>query len=111
MPKPNEVMRKAQGAPIASVMPTTQVDVIPTKWKIISAFPSNQKMSSHYDFYAVTVFGKSYDCTTLQYREVEVQRIYRALHPTCAVGRAILEFLDDYHPANASNVEVLKGII
>lgn len=107
MPKPNEVMRKAQGAPIASVVPTTQA-TIPTKWKRVSVF-ANIELSATYEWYAVKIFGVAYNYTTSEYRDVEIQRVYRSLHPTCATGMAVIDFLKDNARATITHIEILKG--
>jgi hypothetical protein len=110
MPNHEKVLRKTHSVLSASVMPTTQADILPTKWKRVSLF-SNQQLSSTFDFYAVRIIGEAYSFTTSQSRDVEVQRVYSALHPTCAIGRAVMEFFKDNCRATITHIEILKGEI
>lgn len=110
MPKNENVLRKAHSVLSASVLPTKQATVIPTKWKRISVF-SNTAQSSTYDFYAVTLLGTAYNYTTSEYRDVEVQRVYRATHPSCVIGSAVMAFFRENARATIQHIEILKGII
>ena len=109
MPKPENVLRGAQGAPSASVLPTTQASVIPTKWKRVSLFNSSKSVSATPAYYSIKIFGEAIIYTTSQPSAVEVQRLYRAIHPTAAIGQAVIDFLKDNYRATITHIEILKA--
>ena len=108
MPNHEKVLRGAQGAPLASVLPTTQA-ATSTRWKRISRFNIPKSFSTTPDCYAIKIIGEAFNYTTTQMREVEVQRLYRSHHPTCAVGRAVIDFLAENCRASITHIEILKA--
>lgn len=108
MPKPSEVMRKAHSVLSASVEPTTQAFIAPTKWKRLSLFNIPNTLTANPSFYAVTIFGEAYDYNKEQMRQVEIQRIYRAYNPILAVGSAVASFFKDNGKASITSVQILK---
>lgn len=110
MPNQEKVLRKVHSAPKAIVLPTRQAFIIPTKWKRVSVSNTPKTLSPTPECYAVKVHGKAHPYSTAQSCLVETQRLYRAHHPTCAVGLAVLNFLKENNCASISNIEILKGI-
>ena len=110
MPKLEKVLRKAQSAPKAIVLPTTQASAIPARWRRVSYFNLPKTFATMPETYCIKLIGEAFSYTTSQSREVEIQRIYRAYHPSCAVGRAVLDFFKDNARATISHIEILKGI-
>lgn len=108
MPKSEKVLRKAHSVLSASVEPTTQAFIAPTKWKRLSLFNIPNTLTANPSFYAVTIYGEAYDYNKEQMRQVEIQRIYRAYNPMLAVGSAVLNFFKDNARATITNIEILK---
>ena len=108
MPNNEKVMREAHDVSFAGVWPTrTATPTEPAQWRRVSKF-SNLPQSSTPEYYAITIFGEAYSYASSQSRDVEIQRVYRALHPSIAVGYAVMRFFKDNCRATIHNIEILK---
>lgn len=108
MPKTENVLRRVHSAPKASVLPTTQASILPTRWSKVSYSKITNQLSDTPDFYTVMICGEEYNHTSEQVREVEVQQVFTALNPLMAVGYAVLNFLNRSR-AIISDIQIFKG--
>lgn len=93
---------------IATAMP--RIVTGQATWKRISIFKFPTQFSLEMHYYAVTIHGEAYSHTTNTVREVEIQRIFRAHHPSIAVGFAVTNFMRDNCRAVIRDIEILKRI-
>lgn len=130
MPNTENVLRKAQGVPSASVEPTKQADnSIPTTSIKAAEIPSPEilahaedvswnwmfkipdKFTPEPEIYSIEIDGTFFDYNSKITREVRREYCYEEYHPYLAIGRAVYEFMRSSSRSRIYDLRLSKRVI